>query len=113
MIGALSKGDLMNLKEYMETRNIEKKEFAHIIGISEPALHNYLAGRRMPPLDVAMAIEARTRGKVTASALLEYYEHINCDRVRKAHPVGSSAHNRKRKFLTESETTEESKVVSC
>lgn len=61
----------MDLKEYLDSRNFEYKEFAAMIGISVGALSNYMHKRREPrPLIRRKIIEA-TNNKVKAEDLLK------------------------------------------
>jgi transcriptional regulator with XRE-family HTH domain len=60
----------MNLKDYIESRDLGKREFATMIGISACALSNYLYHRRRPRLDIAQRIVKVTKGKVTIEDLL-------------------------------------------
>ena len=60
----------MNLKDYIESRNFGKSEFAEMVGISPCALSNYIHHRRKPRLDIAQRIVQVTKGKVTIEDLL-------------------------------------------
>lgn len=57
---------------YMELRNLSIKDFADEIGVSKSAMANYVSGKRTAPLKVAITIELKTKGKVTAQELWEY-----------------------------------------
>jgi len=61
----------MDLKEYLDSRNFEYKEFAELIGISPGALSNYMYGRREPRPAIRKKILAATNGKVTLKDLLK------------------------------------------
>ena len=60
----------MDLSEYLESRNISKKEFADMCGISPGAVSNYCAKKRIPNLSIAMRIKEVTKGKVSLHDLL-------------------------------------------
>jgi len=64
----------VDLKTYLESRNIERKEFAKMIGVSAATISNYLGYRRKPTLDIGRKIEKATKGKVTIDDLLTYWE---------------------------------------
>lgn len=55
----------MKLKEYLTIRQMPVTEFAALLHLSTATIHNYLTGRRIPPLRVALRIQAITRNKVT------------------------------------------------
>lgn len=63
----------MRLSDYMDSRSISAKELAAMLDISVASLNNYISGRRMTPLDVAMQIKSITKGRVTMEDLLEEY----------------------------------------
>lgn len=48
------------LETLMEALDMKQVEFATMIGISQPALNNYLKALRRPDLDVAINIQIRT-----------------------------------------------------
>lgn len=50
----------MRLAALMTALNKKQVEFASLIGVSQPALNNYLKGLRRPDLDVAIAVQMRT-----------------------------------------------------
>lgn len=50
----------MRLAALMTALNKKQVEFASLIGVSQPALNNYLKGLRRPDIDVAIAIQSRT-----------------------------------------------------
>lgn len=60
----------MDLKLYLESRNMEHKEFAKMIGVSPAAISNYIHLRRTPTLEIARRIVNATKGKVTIDDLL-------------------------------------------
>ena len=64
----------MDLKTYIELKNIKKKDFAEIVGISTSALSNYLHYRRTPTLEIGRRIEKITKGKVTIDELINYWK---------------------------------------
>ena len=49
------------LRALMLAMNQNQVGFATMIGISQPALNNYLKGLRRPDLDVAIAIQMKTK----------------------------------------------------
>ena len=63
----------MQLSKYMESRDISAKEMASLLDISITSMNNYLAGRSMTPLDVAIEVKFITKGRVTPEDLLEEY----------------------------------------
>jgi transcriptional regulator with XRE-family HTH domain len=50
----------MRIGALMRALGHNQTSFAILIGVSQPALNNYLQGLRRPDLDVAMRINART-----------------------------------------------------
>lgn len=44
----------------MVALNLNQVGFSTLVGISQPALNNYLKGLRRPDLDVAIAIQSKT-----------------------------------------------------
>jgi DNA-binding transcriptional regulator YdaS (Cro superfamily) len=64
----------MDLEKYLESRNLGKKEFATMIGVSAATISNYIHFRRKPTLDIANRIMKATKGKVTIEDLLAYWE---------------------------------------
>lgn len=50
----------MRLRALMEALNRNQASFANLIGISQPALNNYLKAIRRPEIDVAINIQAKT-----------------------------------------------------
>ncbi len=44
----------------MAALDLNQVGFAALVGISQPALNNYLKGLRRPDLDVAIAIQSKT-----------------------------------------------------
>lgn len=50
----------MRLEALMKVLAKKQVEFASMVGISQPALNNYLKGLRRPDIDVAIAIQTRT-----------------------------------------------------
>lgn len=61
----------MDLKQYIDQANLQKKAFAHMANISLSALSNYVYKRRRPRLDIAQRIVKITKGKVTIDDLLK------------------------------------------
>ena len=64
----------MELKLYLDSRNIEYQEFAAWLGISTRTLFNYMSGRYECPLGIAKKIEVLTKNKVTMEDMLKTYE---------------------------------------
>lgn len=59
--GGRSNADIAKrLDALMQTLKKKQVEFASLIGVSQPALNNYLKGLRRPDIDVAIAIQTRT-----------------------------------------------------
>lgn len=50
----------MRIAALMEVLGHNQTAFAHLIGITQPALNNYLKGLRRPELDVAINMQMRT-----------------------------------------------------
>lgn len=50
----------MRLKALIDALNDNQSQFSARVGISQPALNNYLKGLRRPDLDVAINIQAKT-----------------------------------------------------
>jgi len=67
----------MDLNRYMESRNITTKEMAKMLNISPSTLNNYLAGRRVPTLEVAVKIEEITRGNVRPKDLMTFFWELD------------------------------------
>lgn len=65
----------MTLAEFFtENRNVSRADFAKRIGVSEPALSNYVNGKRFPRAVVLIRIEQETDNQVTASDMaMDYY----------------------------------------
>jgi len=61
----------VELKDYLESRNFDKKEFAELIDVSQSALSNYLYKRREPRPEIRARILAACKGKVTVEDLLK------------------------------------------
>jgi transcriptional regulator with XRE-family HTH domain len=59
--GGRSNADIaMRLNALMKALDKKQVEFAQLIGISQPALNNYLKALRRPDIDVAITIQSRT-----------------------------------------------------
>ena len=63
------RGD-MDLKDYLDSRNISIKEFSDMIKVSANAVSNYLHKRRAPTLKIALKIQEVTKNRVTFQDLL-------------------------------------------
>lgn len=50
----------MRLRALIEALSLNQTGFAQLVGISQPALNNYLKGNRRPEIDVAIAIQMKT-----------------------------------------------------
>lgn len=50
----------MRLNALIDALKLNQAGFAALVGISQPALNNYLKGLRRPELDVAIQIQAKT-----------------------------------------------------
>lgn len=61
----------MELKKYLESRNIEIQEFAKMVGVTPGALSNYIYKRREPRPNIRRKIIDATNGKVTLEDLLK------------------------------------------
>lgn len=60
----------MDLRTYLESRNMTLKEFSAMIKINEGAMNHYIHGRRKFPLKVAYDVINATSGRVTLEDLL-------------------------------------------
>lgn len=59
--GGRSNADIaMRLGALMEALNLNQTGFANLVGISQPALNNYIKALRRPDLDVAIMIQSKT-----------------------------------------------------
>ncbi len=59
--GGRSNEDIaMRLNALIAALSLNQSGFAALVGISQPALNNYLKGLRRPDLDVAILIQAKT-----------------------------------------------------
>jgi helix-turn-helix protein len=74
MLHICKKGERMDLKSYLESRNIGIKEFADMIDVSAASISNYIHWHRKPRLEIAQRIVKATKGKVTIEDLLAYWE---------------------------------------
>lgn len=63
-----------NIKEYLQLRDYGVKEFADEMGCHPTTISNYIHRRRKPSLEMMCLIHRKTKGKVTAEKLLEYWE---------------------------------------
>lgn len=59
----------MRLNEYISSNNIKGKDFAETLEISQAYLSQLCSGARQPSKYLAMVIEAKTGGLVTAKSL--------------------------------------------
>lgn len=64
----------MDLKTYLELKNIEIQEFADIIGVNSSTISRYIHWHRKPALDIAARIVKATKGKVSLEDLMAYWE---------------------------------------
>ena len=64
----------MDLKNYLDSRNIPYAEFAKMVDVSPATISNYIHWRRKPTLEIGRRIEKATKGKVTIDDLLTYWE---------------------------------------
>jgi putative transcriptional regulator len=55
----------MNLASYLKIKNVGRREFAALIGVSEVAVTRYLKGDRVPRQKHLMRIVEATNGEVT------------------------------------------------
>lgn len=66
----------MDLREYLESRNLENKEFAEMVtratgvSVSDSAISTYKMRKRIPSLEIALAIQKATKGKVSFEDML-------------------------------------------
>lgn len=64
----------MDLKLYLDSRNLTLKEFARLIDVHPATISNYLNWNRKPTLEIANRIFKATKGKVTHEDLMAYWE---------------------------------------
>lgn len=64
----------MDLKTYLDLKNIKIQDFADIIGVDSSTISRYIHWHRKPGLDIANRIVKVTKGKVTIEDLLAYWE---------------------------------------
>ena len=64
----------MDLKVYLESKDISRTKFAKMIGVHPSTITNYISWRRKPTLEIGKCIEVATNGKVTIEDLLAYWE---------------------------------------
>lgn len=62
---------LMNLKEYLEKKQITYRECADGLGIHLHSLKNIVYGKRKPGLGLALRIEEFTNGEVSPRDLID------------------------------------------
>jgi predicted transcriptional regulator len=67
----------MDLKEYLESRNISQQDFAKMLDISQTAVSNYVIYKRLPSTEIARAIEVATKGKVTVDDMIENFRKFH------------------------------------
>lgn len=60
----------MQLRSYIEGRDIDVGDFAASIGVSRQSVWRYIHGERLPRRDVMARIAKVTKGRVTA---LDFY----------------------------------------
>lgn len=64
----------MDLKLYLDSRNLSHKTFAEMIDVHPATISNYINWHRKPTLEIGRRIEKATKGKVTIDDLLAYWE---------------------------------------
>lgn len=64
----------MDLKKYLESRNLSRKEFAEMVGVSVYTISSYITWARKPSMETGRMIEKVTKGKVTIDDLLSYWK---------------------------------------
>jgi transcriptional regulator with XRE-family HTH domain len=60
----------MTLKEWMQKEGLTQSEAAKRLGASQQNISNWALGKNEPTLRMALAIEKKTRGAVTAADLV-------------------------------------------
>lgn len=59
--GGRSNADIaMRLDALIKALELNQTGFSRLVGISQPALNNYLKGLRRPDLDVAISVQSKT-----------------------------------------------------
>jgi transcriptional regulator with XRE-family HTH domain len=61
----------MELKDYLESRYLSRKEFAKLVGVNTATITNYIQGHRIPILAIALKIQEVTNGKVSVQDLVK------------------------------------------
>jgi transcriptional regulator with XRE-family HTH domain len=64
----------MDLKTYLELKNINVKDFAEIVGVNSATISRYINWQRKPDIVIANRIVKATKGKVTHQDLAAYWE---------------------------------------
>lgn len=59
------------LRDWLASQRMTVAGFARVLGVTDESLHHYFAGRRVPNLKSALAIQDATGGSVPASSWLE------------------------------------------
>jgi transcriptional regulator with XRE-family HTH domain len=54
----------MRLKEWLEQKNLNQYEFAELVQAKQPMISQIINGHRRPSPELALRIEAVTKGKV-------------------------------------------------
>ena len=67
----------MDLKTYLEIKNISASDFATLIGVSAAAIRYYLTGKRKPELRIAGLIQVATMGRVKLEDMIKTWEEKN------------------------------------
>ena len=71
----------MLLELYLESRNIQHKEFAKMLEVTPASVSNYITRKRLPTLVIGRKIEKLTHGKVSIDDLIDHWENgdrTNC-----------------------------------
>jgi DNA-binding transcriptional regulator YdaS (Cro superfamily) len=56
------------LEQYLTSHDMSQRDFAKLVGVSEPLVCQWRSGQRKPNLDNAFAIERATKGAIKASS---------------------------------------------
>lgn len=76
MVLTFAKVQIMTIQRYMEMKNIPRKDMAKALNISQAYLSQICTGKRKASKYLALVIESRTSGAVTAKSLRPDIEKI-------------------------------------
>jgi DNA-binding transcriptional regulator YdaS (Cro superfamily) len=59
----------MNIREYLKNNELTQIAFAHLVGVTQGMVHQWISGHRKVSLKFAVKIEEVTQGEILASDL--------------------------------------------